>query len=180
VQTIQILGFRSAFSRELPPIRRLVSLHSFEMNPLSRILPNRHPAKRFAASRLPVQNQKSRTRWVPASAAPALPLSYRVPPKGFSVRPSSLTTTAPQGVQCPGNRSLLVRSGRNQKRSKRRIIDHVASQRAETLRVTYMTNRIILFFLTSKNMSKDLCLSVTTESPRCRAVLMHDPCQLLK
>jgi hypothetical protein len=52
-------------------------------------------------------------------------------------------------------------------------------QRIEILSIANASNRTIPIFLTSKNMSKDLCLSVTTGSPRCHAVYMHDPCQLL-
>jgi len=52
-QTVQIPGFRSAFSHELPPAPRLVSPHSFKMDPLSRIHSTHHPAIWSAASRLP-------------------------------------------------------------------------------------------------------------------------------
>jgi len=120
---VQILGFRSAFSRVLPPVPRLVSTHSFKIATLSRHHSTRHPAESPTASRLPTWNHKSQVRWVPVSAFPALLRPHLVSPKGPSARSSSLTEPAPQGVQCPGSRSPLVRPGRNQNRSKRRIID---------------------------------------------------------
>jgi hypothetical protein len=143
--TVLILGFRSAFSRESPPFRRKASFHLFELNPFSRIHSTRHPAARSTASRFPTQNQKSRVRWVPASALTKRLQSLQNSPKGvqfncicFSKRSTRRSVSRkpklprstwpkPESLQTPNHRSRRT-------------------QRTEVLPVATATNRIILVF----------------------------------
>jgi len=128
----QIPGFRSTFSRELSPLRRLVPAHSFEKI-------RSHTSTQPATLRK-IQRQAAvspRTK-ILNSLGPCFcslcvpPASHRYP-EGCLSSTELTTVSAPQGVWCPKGRSLLVRPGRSQIRTKRRIINRAESKEPRPL-----------------------------------------------
>jgi len=111
-------------SRAHPPRHPMVWIRFSLQPPEGRLDTRRHPKGSCVTAR----NETASCPLGPCFRSDFVPLISPRPSEEVLDSTSLTSAVAPQGVQCPGSLSLLVRSSRSQKRSERRIIDHARPQ----------------------------------------------------